>query len=114
MALFWLFDEAWLTIERHLPANQPEARRVEDRRVISGIVHVLKLGCRWCDCPANYGPSTTTDDRFDRWSRRELWSQLFAANVLSAVTLATGVAFCLYLSLCPSAAVFLRCSPNTA
>jgi transposase len=39
-----------------LPKNQPGARRVDDRRVISGIFHVLKSGCRWCDCPADYVP----------------------------------------------------------
>ena len=44
--LFWLSDEAWAAIEPHLPKNQPGARRVDDRRVISGIVHVLKSGCR--------------------------------------------------------------------
>ena len=38
-ALFWLSDEAWSAIEPHLPKNQPGARRVDDRRVISGIVH---------------------------------------------------------------------------
>ena len=59
MALFWLSEEAWTAIEPHLPKNQPGARRVDDRRVISGILHVLKVGCRWCDCPADYGPSTT-------------------------------------------------------
>lgn len=45
--LFWLSDEAWAAIEPQLPKNQPGARRVDDRRVISGIVHVLKSGCRW-------------------------------------------------------------------
>jgi transposase len=49
--LFWLSDEAWAAIEPHLPKNQPGARRVDDRRVISGILHVLKTGCRWRDCP---------------------------------------------------------------
>ena len=33
--------------------------RSDDRRVISGIVHVLRSGCRWCDCPPEYGPPTT-------------------------------------------------------
>jgi transposase len=37
---------------------------VDDRRVISGIVHVLKSGCRWCDCPPDYGPPTTIYNRF--------------------------------------------------
>ena len=50
--LFWLSDEAWAAIEPHLPTNQPGARRVDDRRVISGILHVLKSGCRWRDCPS--------------------------------------------------------------
>jgi len=63
MALFWLPDEAWAAIEPHLPKNQPGARRVDDRGVISGILHVLKVGCRWCDCPAEYGPSTTVCNR---------------------------------------------------
>jgi transposase len=54
---FWLNDRQWSAIEP-LPSNQPGARRVDDRRVISGIVHVLKVGCRWEDWPALYGPST--------------------------------------------------------
>ena len=58
-ALFWLSDEAWAAIERHLPKNQPGARRVDDRRIISGIIHMLKCGGRWADCPAEYGPATT-------------------------------------------------------
>jgi len=70
MALFWLSDEAWSAIELHLPRNQPSARRVDDCRVISGILHVLKVGSRRCDCPTEYGPSTTDYNRFNRWSRR--------------------------------------------
>jgi putative transposase len=45
--------------------------------VISGIVHVLKSGCRWCDCPPEYGPPTTIYNRFVRWARRGLWEDLF-------------------------------------
>src|SRR6266567_9210620 len=47
------------------------------RRVISGIVHVLKCGCRWCDCPEAYGPPTTIYNRFVRWARRGIWENLF-------------------------------------
>jgi transposase len=85
MALFWLSDEAWTAIEPHLPKNQPGARRGDDRRVISGIIHVLKAGCRWCDCPADYGPSTTIYNRFNRWSQRGFWLQLLAALVDAGV-----------------------------
>ena len=69
---FWLSDEQWAAIEPLLPRNQPGARRVDDRRVLSGIIHVLKVGCRWQDCPKIYGPHTTIYNRFHRWSRRGL------------------------------------------
>lgn len=84
-ALFWLSDEAWAAIEPRLPRNQPGARRVDDRRVISGILHVLKIDCRWCDCPADYGPSTTIYNRFNRWSRRGFWLKLLEALVDAGV-----------------------------
>ena len=38
--LFWLSDEQWAVLEPFKPQNQPGARRVDDRRVVSGIVHV--------------------------------------------------------------------------
>ncbi len=66
--LFWLSDEAWAAIEPHLPKNQPAARRVDDRRVISGIVHVIRTGCPWRHCPPDCGPHTTVCNRFNRWS----------------------------------------------
>jgi transposase len=44
---------------------------------ISGILHVLKTGCRWRDVPAAYGPPTTIYNRYNRWSRRGIWQRLF-------------------------------------
>jgi transposase len=34
---------------------------------------------RWQDCPADYGPSATIYNRFNRWSHRGLWTRIFAA-----------------------------------
>lgn len=76
MALFWLSHGAWAAIEPHLP----RARPVDDRRVISAIFHVLKSGGRWCDCPADCGPSTTVYNRFNRWSARGFWLKLLNAS----------------------------------
>jgi transposase len=75
--LFWLNDEQWRRIEPHLPTDVRGKDRVDDRRVISGILHVLKSGCRWCDCPPQYGPPTTIYNRFVRWARRGIWENLF-------------------------------------
>ncbi len=75
--LFWLSDEAWTAIEPHLPRGKPGKPRVDDRRVISGILHILKTGARWRDVPAEYGPPTTIYNRFNRWSRRGIWQRIF-------------------------------------
>jgi transposase len=75
--LFWLSDEAWAAIEPHLPRGLPGKPRVDDRRVISGILHVLKTGCRWRDVPSAYGPPTTVYNRFTRWSSRGIWQRMF-------------------------------------
>ena len=78
-ALFWLSDAQWAVMEPFMPRNQPGARRVDDRRTISGIVHVIRSGCRWQDCPRDYGPPTTVYNRFNRWSRRGFWRGMLSA-----------------------------------
>lgn len=75
--LFWLNDEQWRQIEPHLPTDVRGKERVDDRRVISGILHVLRSGCRWKDCPPEYGPPTTIYNRFVRWAERGVWERLF-------------------------------------
>ena len=75
--LYQLSDEAWALIRPHLPYGKPGKPRVDDRRVISGILHVLKTGCRWRDVPAEYGPATTIYNRYHRWSGRRIWQRMF-------------------------------------
>lgn len=75
--LFWLSDKAWAALDPHLPRDRPGKPRVDDRRMISGILHVLKTGYRWCDVPPEYGPPTTIYNRFNRWFQRGLWQRLF-------------------------------------
>ena len=77
--LFWLSDEEWARIEPYLPRGRRGAHRVDDRRVISGIIHMLKTGARWRDCPADYGPYTTIYNRFNRWSKQGVWEDVFYA-----------------------------------
>jgi len=62
-----------------MPRGRRGAHRVDDRRVISGIVHMLRSGARWRDCPAAYGPYTTIYNRFNRWSRQGIWFAMFEA-----------------------------------
>ena len=64
--LYWLSDEQWTQIKPHLPTGLTGPERKDDRRVISGIVHMLQCGARWRDCPPEYGPYTTVYNRFNR------------------------------------------------
>ena len=75
--LFWLSDEARAAIGPHLPHGRPGKPPVDDRTVISGIMDVLKTGCRWRDVPAAYGPPSTIYNRYNRWASRGIWQRLF-------------------------------------
>ena len=77
--LYWLSDAEWKRLEPLLPRGRRGAHRVDDRRVVSGIVHMLRSGARWRDCPPEYGPYTTIYNRFNRWSRQGIWFEMFEA-----------------------------------
>jgi transposase len=76
---FWLTDVQFAKISPHLPTNTRGKARVDDRRVISGIIHVLKTGGRWVDAPDVYGPHKTLYNRFVRWAAKGIWMDLFHA-----------------------------------
>ena len=71
---FWLTKDQFARLKPLLPTDTRGKPRVDDRRVISGIVHVLKSGGRWVDAPAVYGPRKTLYNRFVRWQRRAFGS----------------------------------------
>jgi transposase len=74
---FWLSEEQFSRLEPLLPTDTRGVARVDDRRVISGIIHVLKSGCRWKDAPACYGPRKTLYNRFVRWAAKGVWEDVF-------------------------------------
>lgn len=77
---FWFSDVQWSRIEPLLPTDTRGMPRVDDRRVLSGIVHALQSGGRWGDCPEQvYGPKKTLYNRFVRWAERGIWEGIFAA-----------------------------------
>jgi transposase len=76
---FWLTDAQFARIALHLPTDTRGKPRVDDRRVISGIVQVLKSGGRWIDAPGVYGPRKTLYNRYVRWAAKGVWIDLFQA-----------------------------------
>src|SRR5438552_15384405 len=76
---FWLNDRQFTRLVPHLPTDTRGKPRVDDRRVISGIIQVLKSGGRWVDAPAASGPRKTLYNHFVRWAAKGVWMDLFHA-----------------------------------
>ncbi len=74
---FWLSDDQLKRIEPYFPLSHG-VPRVDDQRVISGIIHVLKRGLQWRDAPKEYGPHKTLYNRFVRWSKMGVFDKIFA------------------------------------
>jgi putative transposase len=74
--LFWLTDAQMRRIEPYFPLSHGMPR-VDDRRVISGIIFVIRNGLRWRDAPTAYGPPKTIYNRFIRWSRLGVFNRIF-------------------------------------
>ena len=81
--LFLLSQAQMRRIERYFPLSHGVAR-VDDRRIVSAIVFVIKNGLRWRDAPREYGPHKTIYNRFARWSERGIWQNIFAAVAASS------------------------------
>ena len=84
---YWLSEVQFSRLQPLLPNKPRGVPRVDDRRVISGIIHVLRHGLMWRDAPAEYGPHKTLYNRFVRWSEKGVFDRIFAA--LAAESTAT-------------------------
>ena len=75
--LFLLSSDQMSKIEPFFPKSHGIAR-VDDRRVISGIIYVLKSGFQWKDAPKEYGPHKTLYNRFRRWTELGVFDRIFS------------------------------------
>src|SRR5829696_5695350 len=83
--LVWLSEAQMRRIEPHFPLSHG-VPRVDDRRVLSGILFVIRNGLRWRDAPREYGPHKTIYNRFIRWSRLGVFDRIFAELSKEAAT----------------------------
>lgn len=81
--LFWLSPRQLNRIKPYFPYPHG-VPRVDDLRVVSGIIYVIKHGLQWKDAPQEYGPHKTLYNRFVRWSRMGVFNKIFAALVEEA------------------------------
>mgnify|MGYP003605586232 FL=1 len=73
--LFWLTDEQMARLQPYFPKSHGR-KRVDDRRVLSGIIFVNRNGLRWRDAPREYGPAKTLYNRWKRWSDKGIFIRM--------------------------------------
>ena len=78
--LFYLSKEQLERIKPYFPLSHG-VHRVDDRRILSGIIYVIKHGLQWKDAPREYGPHKTLYNRFFRWSHLGVFNKIFAELV---------------------------------
>ena len=72
---FLLSEDQMLRISPFFPLSHGKPR-LDDRRVLSGIVYVIRNGLMWRDAPVSYGPHKTIYNRFIRWSRMGIFGRI--------------------------------------
>ena len=73
--LFWLTDEQMARLKPFFPKSHGKPR-VDDRRVLSGIIFINRNGLRWCDAPREYGPPKTLYNRWKRWGDMGVFARM--------------------------------------
>ncbi len=76
-----LTDSEWERLQPLLPPQKPRVGRPaqDHRRVVNGMLWILRTGAPWRDLPARYGKWTTVASRFRRWRAAGVWAQVLAA-----------------------------------
>ncbi len=73
--LFWLTEAQMERLKPFFPKSHGKPR-VDDRRVLSGIIFINRNGLRWCDAPKEYGPAKTLYNRWKRWSENGVFARI--------------------------------------
>ena len=81
--LFWLRDAQLARLEPFFPKSHSKPR-VDDRRVLSGIIFVNRYGLRWCDAPKEYGPPKTLYNRWKWWGDNGIFARMMEGLAFEA------------------------------
>ena len=75
--LFWLSEAQMERLRPFFPKSHGRPR-VDDRRVLSGIIFINRNGLRWSDAPSVYGPPKTLYNRWKRWCDMGVFARIMA------------------------------------
>ena len=81
--LYWLCEDQMARLRPYFPKSHG-VPRVDDRRVLSGIIFINRNGLRWCDAPKEYGPPKTLYNRWKRWSDMGVFARIMTGLAAEA------------------------------
>jgi len=74
-------DDLWNEIKNILPKEKPSKTVgrpiVPYRKVLDGILYVLRTGCQWKMLPKEYGSGSTSHRRFQEWNRLDIFKRIW-------------------------------------
>ena len=94
--LYWLNEEQMARLRPFFPKSHGKPR-VDDRRVLSGIIFINRNGLRWSDAPKEYGPAKTLYNRWKRWGDMGVFARMMEGLVSEAATPTTVMIDATYL-----------------
>jgi transposase len=76
-----LTDQQWERLKPLLPPERPARGRPNHshRRIINGILWIIRTGAPWRDLPSCFGPFGTVSSRFYRWRATGIWQRVLQA-----------------------------------
>ena len=83
--LYWLNEDQMARLRPFFPKSHGKPR-VDDRRVLSGIIFINRNGLRWCDAPKEYGPAKTLYNRWKRWGDMGVFARMMDGLASEAAT----------------------------
>ena len=81
--LYWLTEAQIVRLRPFFPKSRGRPR-VDDRRVLSGIIFINRNGLRWCDAPTDYGSPKTLYNRWKRWSDMGVFARIMTGLAAEA------------------------------
>src|SRR2546428_12534547 len=73
-------DDLWCIVRHVLPPAELRRSRgrpwIDSRRIVDGVLYVLRTGCQWKAVPREYGSGSTGHRRFPRWGEGGIWGAM--------------------------------------
>ncbi len=81
MRRYELQEGQWLKIAPLLPGKATDRGRSgeDNRQFVQALLWIARSGAPWRDLPERFGKWNSVFQRFNRWSKKGVWQQVFEA-----------------------------------